>query len=174
MRRWLHFAGCYVLPTSLVVWVAWCISLPTKMAAPPEIVVLTPDQIQEKVCTAVVQIAESSIKDHGFFSVGVSGGSLAKVLCLGLKSRPGIGEPTTILHQLQWNHLLNTHETQGLSHLGVPHYSALLRCITYTVLVLYPRLYLMIPHAHTLDSGTSTLFSQNAACPGRFEWGRSL
>ena len=94
MRRCLHFAGCCVLPTSLVVvWVAWCINSPTKMAAPPEIVVLAPDQIQEKVCAAVVQIAESSIKDHGFFSVGVSGGSLAKVLCLGLKSRPGIGEP---------------------------------------------------------------------------------
>ena len=97
MRRWLHFAGCFILPTSLVVWVAWYLawytSIPLKMAASPEIVILASDQIQDRVCSTVVQIAESSIKDHGFFSVGLSGGSLAKLLCLGLKSRPGIGEP---------------------------------------------------------------------------------
>ena len=101
MQRWLHFAGCLVLPTSLVVvGVAWCLAwyanVRPKMAAPPEIVVLASDQIQDKVCNNVVQIAESSIKDHGFFSVGVSGGSLAKLLCTGLKSRPGIGKKAPI------------------------------------------------------------------------------
>lgn len=96
MQRWLHFAG-WLLSTSLVVvGVAWCLAwyanIRPKMAAPPEIVVLASDQIQDKVCNNVVQIAESSIKDHGFFSFGVSGGSLAKLLCTGLKSRPGIGQ----------------------------------------------------------------------------------
>lgn len=91
MQRWLHFAGCFALPTSLVaVLLAWY----TKMAAPPEIVILASDQIQDRVCSTVVQIAETSIKDHGFFSVGVSGGSLAKLLCAGLKNRQEIGEPT--------------------------------------------------------------------------------
>jgi 6-phosphogluconolactonase len=61
------------------------------MAASPEIIVVSSEvELQEKVCSAVLSIAESSIKDHGFFSVGVSGGSVSKILTKGLVSKSDI------------------------------------------------------------------------------------
>ena len=105
MNKYLHFIGCYFLPIGLTILLAFLLqdyfsriqihakSRNNKMAGAPEIVVLPSDvEIKERICEAVITIAEKSIKDHGFFSVGFSGGSLAKFLAQGLKDRAGIGK----------------------------------------------------------------------------------
>lgn len=47
-------------------------------------------EIQQAVCDRVVQLGASSIKERGVFTVGVSGGSLAKYLSNGLRDRTDI------------------------------------------------------------------------------------
>lgn len=43
--------------------------------------------LQREVCSLIAQKSSEAIKDHGFFSVGFSGGSLPKIVCPGLLSR---------------------------------------------------------------------------------------
>jgi len=42
--------------------------------------------LQREVCSLIAQKSLEAIKDHGFFSVGFSGGSLPKIVCPGLLS----------------------------------------------------------------------------------------
>ena len=42
------------------------------------------DEIQKYLTDKVLEIADKAVQDHGFFSIGISGGSVAKILCRGL------------------------------------------------------------------------------------------
>lgn len=42
--------------------------------------------LQREVCSLIAQKSSEAIKDHGFFTVGFSGGSLPKIVCPGLLS----------------------------------------------------------------------------------------
>lgn len=42
--------------------------------------------LQQEVCSLIAQKSSEAIKDHGFFAVGFSGGSLPKIVCPGLLS----------------------------------------------------------------------------------------
>ena len=42
--------------------------------------------LQREVCSLIAQKSSEAIKDHGFFAVGFSGGSLPKIVCPGLLS----------------------------------------------------------------------------------------
>ena len=57
------------------------------MATPEFHIVATGEQLQAQVCDFVVARARKAIEDHGHFSVGLSGGSLAKVVSQGLRER---------------------------------------------------------------------------------------
>lgn len=48
------------------------------------------NEIKQKVAELILSIAEVSINDHGFFSIGVSGGSVAKILTQGLRDAKDI------------------------------------------------------------------------------------
>ncbi|XP_065914455.1 6-phosphogluconolactonase-like [Dysidea avara] len=56
-------------------------------------VLVSDAEVQKTLCDAVVEVATKSITDHDFFSIGLSGGSLAKVLSHGLKDRKDIEWP---------------------------------------------------------------------------------
>lgn len=57
----------------------------------PQIHVLpSGDEIQKEIADRIVKIANESISDHSFFTLGLSGGSVAKYVSLGLKDRPDI------------------------------------------------------------------------------------
>ena len=105
MKKYPHLVGFLILPVLLVLLLVILVyrDFANKMAASsPEIVIVSSDvELQEKVCDAVLRIADSSIKDHGFFSVGVSGGSVSKILSKGLVSKSPIGKhPSTLRHSV--------------------------------------------------------------------------
>ena len=54
------------------------------MAKPVLHVVDIAEELQTSVISMVESAATASIEDHGFFTLGVSGGSVAKILCQGL------------------------------------------------------------------------------------------
>ena len=46
--------------------------------------------LQKNVISLIENAAKSSIEDHGFFTLGVSGGSVAKILCQGLAKKQDV------------------------------------------------------------------------------------
>ena len=60
------------------------------MAQPTLRVIENADERQAKIVGLTLDAAKQSILDHGFFSIGVSGGSLAKIVCHGLRDKQGI------------------------------------------------------------------------------------
>ena len=59
------------------------------MATPKIHVIGNADELQAQVVDLILSIASKAIQDHGFFSIGVSGGSVAKIVSQGLQARKG-------------------------------------------------------------------------------------
>lgn len=61
------------------------------MAAKPVIHMYTsPDNLFNCTNDMILEEEAKAVKDHGFFAIGVSGGSVAKLICDGLKERPKV------------------------------------------------------------------------------------
>ena len=61
------------------------------MAATPQLHVLgTADDVQREMCNKLVDYSKECISDHSYFTIGLSGGSVAKYICNGLKHRTDI------------------------------------------------------------------------------------
>lgn len=60
------------------------------MASPQLHVFRTGDEVQENVCNRVEEYATKCISDHGNFTVGLSGGSVAKYISQGFISRTNV------------------------------------------------------------------------------------
>ena len=57
------------------------------MAAPQLHIHTSGDEVQTKVCDMIAEVAKKSVEDHGFFSVGLSGGSVSKYVSQGFRTR---------------------------------------------------------------------------------------
>ncbi len=58
------------------------------MAKPIRCIIENADEREAKITELILNAAVLSIQDHGFFSIGVSGGSAAKIVCQGLRGKP--------------------------------------------------------------------------------------
>lgn len=68
------------------------------------------DDLQAEVCQFITANAEKAIADHGHFSVGLSGGSVAKLVTQGLRGRAGIDWAKWHLFYCDERHVPFTHD----------------------------------------------------------------
>lgn len=60
------------------------------MASPQLHVVDGDDALQQQVCDLIAEVSKKTVANHGYFSVGFSGGSAAKIVCKGLRPRSDV------------------------------------------------------------------------------------
>lgn len=60
------------------------------MATPQLHIINDSSQLQDKVCDFIIEKAKEALKHHAHFSLGVSGGSVSKIVSQGLRSRKDI------------------------------------------------------------------------------------
>ena len=63
------------------------------MATPQLHIISDSNKVQAEVCDFICTAANKSIRDHGHFSVGLSGGSVAKIVSKGLRDRKDVDWP---------------------------------------------------------------------------------